>query len=161
MAMAMAEANWSELPTDLLNLISQRFDNDLDLIRFRSVCCNWWRSSSISNHHHHSLPFKLQHFISKSPPCSLSKHILLLIKPPPPQKQDQETLQPWLIRISKNAYGETQLFHPLRDNPNIYHFPYDLDFNKLSVIHLGNDFVMYNYGEDSTILQLRSSFPFV
>ncbi|PNX63171.1 F-box protein, partial [Trifolium pratense] len=36
--MAMAEANWSELPTELLNLISQRIDNNVDLIRFGSVC---------------------------------------------------------------------------------------------------------------------------
>ncbi|GAU12095.1 hypothetical protein TSUD_00610 [Trifolium subterraneum] len=148
--MAMAEANWSELPTELLNLISQRINNDLDLIRFRSVCHNW-RTSSISYHHHHTLPFNLPHFISHYPLCSLSKHIIVLIKSP--QKQDQETLQPWLIKISKNSNGETQLVHPLHDNLNIYRFPYDLDFNKLSVVHLGNHFVMHDYREGSTNIQ--------
>jgi hypothetical protein len=154
--MAMAEANWSELPIELLNLISQQIDNDLDLdlIRFGSVCSTWHRSS-ISNHHPHSLPFKLN--VSKtSPRCSLSKHILLLIKPPP-HKHDQETLQPWLIRISKNSHGKTQLFHPLRphDSKSPYSFPYVLDFNKLSAVHLGNRFVVHNYRKDPTIQQSR------
>ncbi|MCI20819.1 F-box protein, partial [Trifolium medium] len=29
-------ADWSELPKDILNLISERIDNEFDLIRFRS-----------------------------------------------------------------------------------------------------------------------------
>ncbi|AES58687.1 hypothetical protein MtrunA17_Chr1g0146381 [Medicago truncatula] len=49
--MAMAtKADWSKLPKDLLNLISKQIDNEIDLIRFRSICTNW-RSSSIPNHH--------------------------------------------------------------------------------------------------------------
>jgi len=80
---SMAEVDWSELPTDLVKLISQLFYKDLDLIRFRSVC-SMWRRSSISNHHHQILPFKLPSFTTK-----LSKHILFLIKPPA-QQQEQE-----------------------------------------------------------------------
>ena len=121
-AVSMAEADWSELPNDLVNLISQRFDKDLDLIRFKSVC-SMWRRSSISNHHHQILPFKLPRFTSNS----LSKHILYLIKPPPPPPpQEQEIpLRHWLIRITKNSRGETQLFHPLHPqfSPSPYDFP--------------------------------------
>ncbi|MCI83571.1 F-box protein SKIP23, partial [Trifolium medium] len=32
----MAAPNWSELPYELLNLISKHFDIEIDLIRFRS-----------------------------------------------------------------------------------------------------------------------------
>ncbi|AES76329.1 hypothetical protein MTR_6g076200 [Medicago truncatula] len=46
----MAEADWSQLPKDLLNLISQRLVNELDLIRYRSVCSNL-SSSSTPNHY--------------------------------------------------------------------------------------------------------------
>ncbi|KEH26830.1 hypothetical protein MTR_6g075925 [Medicago truncatula] len=45
----MAEADWSQLPKDLLNLISQQLDSEVDLIHFRSVYSNW-HSSSTPNH---------------------------------------------------------------------------------------------------------------
>jgi len=139
--MGTVEVDWCELDANLLNLISQRFDNDLDLIRFRSVC-SVWRCSSISNHHHPSLvPFKIKHyydFHGPTPSYFLSKHSLLLIKPPP--QQQNLRLRPWLIRITQNSRGETQLFHPLcpYQSPCPYDFPYVLDFNKFSyVVHLG------------------------
>ncbi|RHN50450.1 hypothetical protein MtrunA17_Chr6g0457521 [Medicago truncatula] len=54
--LASMEVDWSKLPTELLNLISQRIYHEVDLIRFRSVCSTR-RSSSIPNHHQ-ILPFK-------------------------------------------------------------------------------------------------------
>jgi hypothetical protein len=150
-AASMAEVDWSELPNDLVNLISQLFDKDLDLISFRSVC-SMWRRSSISNHHHQILPFKLPRFTMKS----LSKHILFLIKPPPPQQEREIPLRPWLIRITKNSRGETQLFHPLRPqfSPSPYDFPYVLDFNKFAdVVHLGTNFIIDSNEEELTISQ--------
>jgi hypothetical protein len=90
---SMTAADWSELPKDLLNLISKRIDNDLDLIRFRSVC-SLWRRSSISNKHHQLiLPFKLPPF-NNLPPRSLFKYILFLIKPPPPQQEEETPSAP-------------------------------------------------------------------
>ncbi|RHN50453.1 putative F-box domain-containing protein [Medicago truncatula] len=41
----MAAVDWSKLPTELLNLISQRIDDEIDFIRFRSTCSTW-RSST-------------------------------------------------------------------------------------------------------------------
>ncbi|XP_019084238.1 PREDICTED: putative F-box/kelch-repeat protein At5g24040 [Camelina sativa] len=38
--------NWSELPPEIIHIISVRVDNPFDLIHFRSVC-SWWRSSSL------------------------------------------------------------------------------------------------------------------
>ena len=138
---SMTEADWSELPKDLLNLISQRFDNDLNLIRFRSVCSPW-RRSSISNKHHQILPFMLPHF-KISLPRSTFKYIIFLNKPP--QEEEETPLRPWLIRITQNSRGKMQLFHPLLsgDSPTPYDFPYILDFNKFSnIVFLGTDFVI-------------------
>ncbi|MCH91335.1 F-box protein, partial [Trifolium medium] len=86
-----AVADWSELPKDILNLISERIEDEIDLIRFRSVCSSW-RSSSIPNHHINALPFKLPllryYSVNITDPFrSLSKRNIFLIKPPP--KQDQ------------------------------------------------------------------------
>ncbi|RHN66226.1 putative F-box domain-containing protein [Medicago truncatula] len=146
----MADADWSELPKDLLNLISQRLDNELDLIRFRSVCSNW-HSSSIPNHHN-ILPFKfpLLKFSNtysididsinnkdNTSFCYLFKNIIFLIKPK--QQQQEQTLRPWLIRIIQNSFGNTQLHHPLSvtDSCDPFHFPHVLDLNKFSLLHLG------------------------
>jgi len=163
----MAEADWSQLPKDLLTLISQRIDTEIDLIRFRSICSNW-RSSSIPNHHN-ILPFKFPLLkyedisikyndneiidsINKtnSPFCHLSKRSIFLVKPPPSQLEEEQTLiprRPWLIRFTQNSHGKTKLFHPLIKYPppqqeQTLGRPRVLDFNKLSVLHLGTDFIV-------------------
>ncbi|XP_045824394.1 F-box protein SKIP23-like [Trifolium pratense] len=161
-----AEVDWSELPKELLNLISQRFDVDVDLIRFRSICSNW-RRSSISNHHTNILPFKipvpkLSFYVDPinnnsdtSPLCYFSKQSIFLIKPPQQQQQDQTLLRPWLIRTRQNSIGKPKLMHPFLLDSNPVRFPYVLDFNKFSVLHLRTNFIpdtdisMYSQPNDS------------
>ncbi|AES74963.1 putative F-box domain-containing protein [Medicago truncatula] len=143
----METVDWSKLPTDLLNLISQRIDDDeLDLIRFRSVCSTW-RSSSVPNHHY-ILPYKFPvfklPFISeqndKNPPfCHLSKQNIFLIKPPQQQQEQQTLLRPWLIRVSQNTRGKTRFFHPLFCDSPLPRINLILDFRKLSLLHLGSN----------------------
>jgi len=148
--MAMA-ADWSELPKDLLNLISERIDSELDLTRFRSVCSNW-RSSSIPNHHPNStieFPLFKAPFLSDSINnitsfCKLFKHSFFLIKPPL-QQQQQTLVQPWLIRITQTSSDKNRLIHPFLthqyQSPYPFHFPHALNFSELSVRHLGSGFI--------------------
>ncbi|AES69438.1 putative F-box domain-containing protein [Medicago truncatula] len=144
----MASTDWCdcELPTELLNLISQRIDDELDLIRFRSVCSTWRRSSN-SNHHPNSalklpqLSYNLSDTINNintSPFCCLFKRTIYLIKPLRHHKQHR----PWLIRVTQNSHGK-KLFHLLFKSFYYSHcFPRVLDFNKLSVLNLGTDFII-------------------
>jgi len=156
----MAAVDWSKLPKDLLNLISQRIYDEVDLIRFQSVCSTW-RSSSVPNHHHHDhiLPFKfpLLKFPFLSDPndidtinssnntsfCYLSKQNLFLIQPPQ-QQQEQPILRPWLIRVGQNTHGQTKYFHPVIRNCS-FDFHSVLDYNKLSVLHLGSTFFILDF----------------
>ena len=145
----MAAVDWSDLPKDLLNLISQRIYDEVDLIRFQSVCSTW-RSSSVPNHHPIS-PFKfpLLKFPFLSDPndidtinnnsntsfCYLSKQNIFLIEPP----QEQPLLRPWLIKVGQNAHGQPKYFHPVnQDCSFVVH--YVLDFYKLYVLHLGSTY---------------------
>jgi hypothetical protein len=104
---SMAVVDWSKLPTELLNLISQQIYEEVDLIHFRSVCSTW-RSSSIRNHLH-ILPFEfpllrlpffpnpndMDTINGNDPPfCHLSKQNIYLIKPPTQQQQEQTLLCP-------------------------------------------------------------------
>ncbi|RHN66237.1 putative F-box domain-containing protein [Medicago truncatula] len=141
----MASTDWCELPTELLNLISQRIDDELDLIHFRSVCSKW-RRSSISNHNPNStlkvpqLSYNLSD--TSSPFCCLFKRTLFFIKP----LQHHKPLRPWLIRVTQNSHGK-KLFHLLLNSLYFNHrFPRVLDFNKHSVLNLGTDFIM-DYGD--------------
>jgi len=145
----MAAIDWSNLPKDLLNLISQRIYDEVDLIRFQSVCSTW-RSSSVPNHHPIS-PFKfpLLKFPFLSDPndidtinnnsntsfCYLSKQNIFLNEPP----QEQPLLRPWLIKVGQNAHGQPKYFHPVnQDCSFVVH--YVLDFYKLYVLHLGSTY---------------------
>ncbi|MCI21530.1 F-box protein [Trifolium medium] len=138
-------ANWSQLPKDILILISERIDNELDLIRFRSVCSSW-RSSSIPNHHHISLPLK---YSLSDPFCSLSKCNIFLIKPP--QQQDETLIYPWLIRVTENSSGKTKLYESLFLTKFPFTFPFSIDLYNSSVLNLGSDFII---DEKSLKLQL-------
>lgn len=133
-----AVEGWSELPRELLDLISQRIDTEIDLLRFRSVCSNW-RSFSIPNHFYP--PFKVPLF--KHPFSNddiipaffvyLSKRCFFLVKPPQQEDQGQ---QPWLIRITQTSTGTAKLSQGEK-----FHV---LDFNNLSVLHLGCEFLVEN-----------------
>lgn len=143
MSMAV-EADWSELPKELLNWISKLIDTEIDLIRFRSICSKW-RFSSIPNHHRNILtiqypllkfPLDIDSINSNTPFCNLSKHSFFLIKPPP-----QILIRtPWIIKITQNSTGKTQHYHPLLGHFSPFPSPV-FDFNNLSLIHLVTNFI--------------------
>ncbi|KAE9584874.1 putative F-box domain-containing protein [Lupinus albus] len=156
---------WSQLPKELLNLISERLESSLYLLRFRSVCSSWRSStSSIPNHyhHHHHLRFNFPIF-SNDPTApnqihnstfSLSKRTLFLINPP--QQNQQQLLQPWLIKIGHDPSEKTQLWHPLSRFaikssilPPPLSFPELLDIYHLPVVDLGQEFVLNIRGPPS------------
>ncbi|KAK2386301.1 F-box protein SKIP23 [Trifolium repens] len=140
-------ADWSQLPKDLLQLISQRLNSEVYLIRFRSVCSSW-RQSSVPNCHHNHLPSKLPHFPTDeiNNVCDLSKQSIFLIKPPTNLHQQETPLRPWLIRIDTYINGKPYLWHPF-DLHQKYplQFAHDLiDFNQLSILHLRNLFYIHH-----------------
>ncbi|AES69472.1 putative F-box domain-containing protein [Medicago truncatula] len=156
----MAEVDWSDLPKELLNMISQRIDIEIDLIRFRSVCSNWRRSSSVSDHHLSlTINFPLLKSLSDSTItsfCCLSKRSIFLIKQQPPPQQ-QTLIRPWLVRITQNSSGKTKLNCPLTHISHLssstsFHLPRLIDFNKLSVLHLGTDFITDEFTSNSVLL---------
>ncbi|KAK2440291.1 F-box protein SKIP23 [Trifolium repens] len=78
-------ADWSQLPTELLQLISEKLKSEFYLLRFRSVCSTW-RSSIPNNRPNHHLPFKLPPIHSYPDNDNdnifyLVKHNIFLIKP--------------------------------------------------------------------------------
>jgi hypothetical protein len=142
--MVMAtKADWSELPNELLNLISKRIDNEIDLTRFRSICINW-RSSSIPNHHRDMLTINFP--LLQSPLnndsininrkfCRLYKHSCFLIKQTP-------GLCSWIVKITQYSTGQTQE----RSTS-----PFVFDFSKISVLHLATNFVIPHFNSKKVV----------
>jgi len=138
---SLAEPDWSQLPKELLQIISEKLNNtEIYLIRFRSVCSTWRRSSSSPRHPHNYSSLKLPMFPNFDDfDCvhCISKQGIFLIKPPTTPNQQKTPLHPWLIKIGPNLNGKTQLWHPLDLNQtSLSCFPYPndvIDFNKLSV----------------------------
>ncbi|PNY10240.1 F-box family protein [Trifolium pratense] len=135
-------ADWSQLPKDLIQLIYKKLNNQFYQLRFRSVCSPW--RSSISKNHLNNLPSKLpssSNSNNTSRKFPLSKRSIFLITPPP----NQQTLNPWLIKIGPDSNNQTHLWHPLsRDTQFPLHYPI-IDFNQLSVQDLGHEFVIGNF----------------
>ncbi|CAJ2639154.1 unnamed protein product [Trifolium pratense] len=147
----MAKPDWSLLPTELLQLISEKLNSEFYLLRFRSVCSTW-RSSIPNFRPNHFLPLKLPKpfGINNDSMCCLLKHNIFLIKPTtipiPIQHQPQKILQPLLIRIGPNVKGKIHLWHPLDLGQRLpFHFPHEVvvfDFNHISIVDLGQVFVL-------------------
>ncbi|XP_073224266.1 F-box protein SKIP23-like [Cicer arietinum] len=120
-------ADWSELPRDLLQLISEFLQSEFYLLRFRSVCSTW--RSSISNNLHLYLPSQFP-----NPSHSINLH------------SNTNTFPLSKRTIGPNSRDQTNLFHPLaRDTPFPLRSPNVIDFNQLNVIHLGHEFVIGNF----------------
>lgn len=152
----MADSAWADLPKEILNLISKRVENELNLVLFRSVCSSW-RSSSIPIPPTILFKFPLISYSDRpellsdiingrhsTPFCYLSKRCFLLIKPP----EQQQTMQrPWLIQITTNTRGKIKFSHPIityHSSSPFVCLPPVLDFNKFPVVQLGSDFVVNN-----------------
>ncbi|AED93248.1 putative F-box/kelch-repeat protein [Arabidopsis thaliana] len=108
---------WSELPPEILHLISLKIDNPFDLIHFRSVC-SFWRSSSL---------LKFRHMTSLRCPlpldpggCGDDCHILssrvYLLKCP-----NRDRPQYWMFKLQAKENGEVVLHSLfLRRNSSAY-----------------------------------------
>ncbi|GAU28248.1 hypothetical protein TSUD_118550 [Trifolium subterraneum] len=108
-----AEADWSKLHKDILQLTPKKLDSEFYQLCFRSVCSSW-RSSSVPKNHLLNLPSKLtlpfdsnNNGNNNGTTFPLSKRAIFLITPPPNQ---QQTLNPWLIKMGP---ARTRLCHPL------------------------------------------------
>ncbi|XP_058752486.1 F-box protein SKIP23-like [Vicia villosa] len=143
-------ADWSQLPKELLQLISEKLNSEFYLTRFRSVCSTW-RFSILKPYNH--FPLNLPHFFDSNNSVihKLCKHNIFLIKPP--STPNQQTPRPWLVRISPTSTGKFNLWHPLLFHHRI---PFSLlDFNHLSVFDLGHIYVegMFYPNSSTTVYQ--------
>ncbi|KAL8168034.1 hypothetical protein V2J09_009533 [Rumex salicifolius] len=117
---------WSELPTDLLSMISNVLKSEVDILRFRSVCSPW-RSSLPLHPRKISFPLKLpvlsnssvsRLFDAATVYCTLEETTFYHLSPP---SHAPEPSNSWLFRVSEKNPNTFSLLHPLM--PEIFSCP--------------------------------------
>ncbi|KAM0055043.1 putative F-box domain-containing protein [Helianthus debilis subsp. tardiflorus] len=134
-------ADWSQLPRELLDLISTHLISETDLLRFRSVCTTW--RSSIN-------PFTSRFPILPNAGISdttwgfyLSKRTIFRVGLPDPDPA--QTHIPWLIKVERDNPQKTHLMNPLTGSefiPLLPGFPRSLNLLNFRVSELGQEYAL-------------------
>ncbi|KAI3728974.1 hypothetical protein L6452_17619 [Arctium lappa] len=134
-------ADWSQLPRELLDLISKHLISETDLLRFRSVCTSW--RSSIQ-------PFTSRFPILPNAGISdttwgfyLSKRTIFRVGLP--DRDSQQTPSPWLIKVERDNPHKTHLMNPLTGSefiPLLPNFPRSIDLLNFRVTELGQEYAL-------------------
>ncbi|KAF3440371.1 hypothetical protein FNV43_RR18655 [Rhamnella rubrinervis] len=114
--------DWSVLPDEIWSAIGKRFDNRIDVLRFRSVCRSW--RSFIPPFNDSSPPLRLRFplpFLSKAD-AFVSQNTVYRIDPP---HEDQDPSfsssgKGWLVKVEEFGPGKVRLLdlissHRIRD----------------------------------------------
>ncbi|XP_065867191.1 F-box protein SKIP23 isoform X2 [Euphorbia lathyris] len=140
-------AEWSLLPKDLLEQISNYFDTSIDLLRFRSVCTSW-RSSVSPKPRCPSGSFRI--LPNDGISCAsfgfyLTKRTIFLIRLP--DYHHQTSSDCWLVKIEEESPNRKHLLNPLsryRFNSLPRSFPRPLDLLNFRVFELGQEYVLHH-----------------
>ncbi|KAK1422996.1 hypothetical protein QVD17_18289 [Tagetes erecta] len=136
-------ADWSQLPRELLDLISKHLISETDLLRFRSVCTSWRSSIQPFNSRFPILPHS---GISNTTwGFFLSKRTIFRIGLSDLDHDLQQTHVPWLIKVERDNPSKTHLMNPLAGSeflPLLPNFPRSLNLINFRVLELGQEYVL-------------------
>nr|XP_043608667.1 F-box protein SKIP23 [Erigeron canadensis] len=138
-------ADWSQLPRELLDLISKHLLTETDLLRFRSVCTSWRSSIQFLPCRFPILP---NTGISDTTwGFYLSKRTIFRISLPPDSQNHNNQNLPWMIKFEKDNPTKGHLMNPLIGSEFISllpNFPRSLDLINFRVQELGQEYALQN-----------------
>ncbi|KAD7478898.1 hypothetical protein E3N88_02034 [Mikania micrantha] len=134
-------ADWSQLPRELLDVISTHLISDTDILRFRSVCTSWRSSIQPLTSRFPILPYA---GISDTTwGFYLSKRTIFRVGLPDPDPK--QTHVPWLIKVERDNPQKTHLMNPLTGSesiPLLPNFPRSLSLLNFRVTELGQEYAL-------------------
>ncbi|KAL8228908.1 hypothetical protein R6Q57_013808 [Mikania cordata] len=134
-------ADWSQLPRELLDVISTHLISDTDILRFRSVCTSWRSSIQPLTSRFPILPYA---GISDTTwGFYLSKRTIFRVGLPDPDPK--QTHIPWLIKVERDNPQKTHLMNPLTGSesiPLLPNFPRSLSLLNFRVTELGQEYAL-------------------
>ncbi|XP_071920960.1 F-box protein SKIP23-like [Coffea arabica] len=139
--MAAAETDWSQLPGELLDLISKHLPSEVDLLRFRSVCATWRSSVPRPSPSPSRFPILPNAGISDTTwGFYLSKRTIYCLQNP-----ETPLTKAWIIKLERDHPDRTHLLNPLTRSqfrPLPHNFPRRFDFSNMRVRELGCEFAL-------------------
>ncbi|KAH0727625.1 hypothetical protein KY290_003326 [Solanum tuberosum] len=139
-------AEWSQLPRELVELISKHLSTETDFLRFRSVCSSW-RSSLPPKPYPSSLsrfPILPNDGIAENSwGFKLSKSPLYLIRPP--NQTTSSDNHGWIIKLDRENPHRMHLFNPLSRSqckPLPSDFPKILDSSQYPIRELCHEYTL-------------------
>ncbi|TYH78168.1 hypothetical protein ES332_D04G206800v1 [Gossypium tomentosum] len=140
-------ADWTQLPKELLELISKRLGTHYDVIRFRSVCSTWRSAVTAPNRCRNRFAPRFP-LLPISSQFSLSKRSVFLLGSPTTSTQtNASSPSSWVIKIEEDPMnGRVQLLNPLsrsRFDSLPDNFPKPLNLLDFRVLELGEEYVLH------------------
>ncbi|CAO2815680.1 unnamed protein product [Amaranthus hypochondriacus] len=135
-------ADWSELPLDLLQLISNLINTSSNTRHFRSVCSSW-RSSVPPNPSTHFHPHTIKFFSSHLHHLDLrlAKQTIFLIS------HSSDPNSSWVIKTEEKKPGVFHLLSPFSNknliknsNSNV------LEISNVNILEIGHEYVLHSIG---------------
>ncbi|MBA0603801.1 hypothetical protein Gorai_006831 [Gossypium raimondii] len=151
-------ADWTQLPKELLELISKRLGTHYDVIRFRSVCSTW--RSAVTAHNRCRNRFAPRFpLLPISSQFSLSKRSVFLLGSPTTSTQtNASSPSSWVIKIEEDPMnGRVQLLNPLsrsRFDSLPDNFPKPLNLLDFRVLELGEETVVVGLDFETNLIAM-------
>ncbi|XP_021746717.1 F-box protein SKIP23-like [Chenopodium quinoa] len=136
-------AYWSDLPSELLDLIATGFDTPFDTCRFRSVCSTW--RSAIPQ----TLPIFFPPIKFLNCDLRLTKYTFCHLS----ASFDNDDGPGWLIKTEEHNPGAVHLFNPFSRTlikQLASYLPRKLDLTNIKIKDLGCEYVLRNVSNPST-----------
>ncbi|XVF68007.1 hypothetical protein PTKIN_Ptkin10aG0168100 [Pterospermum kingtungense] len=151
--------DWTQLPNELLQLISKRLDTRFDFICFRSVC-SAWRASAATSPVRHRLSPRCPLIPADngracySSVCPFRKRTVFLVRTSKNNAQADPSAS-WFIKTEKEVHvpnnSTVGFVHPLLRSSFSsldYDFPKALSLLDFRVWELGQEYNFYRYDDD-------------
>ncbi|GMH02934.1 hypothetical protein Nepgr_004773 [Nepenthes gracilis] len=142
-------AKWSQLPPELLEVIANRMESSICILRFRSVCTAWRAAVKPPDRFINPFPIlPTNGFESLFGGFYLSKRTIFLLSLPPNSSRNlNSNVCPnyWMIKTGGISPGISHLFYPLSRThvePLPASFPNAIDLLNTRVHELGQEYVL-------------------
>ncbi|XP_021849648.2 F-box protein SKIP23 [Spinacia oleracea] len=163
-------ADWSELPSELLELISNLYKTSSNTRHFRSVC-SYWRSSVLGKPSTHFLSPTIKSFNSDQSHDHSDSDLRLVKQTTFLLSLSSDPNSCWVIKTEENKPGLFRLFSPfskrhflnnldrsILDLTNVYTFEIGSEYVLRNVISVNEKVAYHSRGNDSfTLLSIQNS----